>query len=119
MPAAQAAKAKDNLLADSLAAMPNAAAAKHANVGAAADALEKHQETQVAQSAHAAHPEGREQAPIERTRVRCRLACFGGDQDKATRQTIDHYGGEILTTAALFAGGKVGFIRHTFAVWFK
>ncbi len=46
--AAQAAKAKDNLLADSLAAMPTTPAAKHADLGAAADSLEKHQVVQVA-----------------------------------------------------------------------
>ncbi len=28
--------------------------------------------------------------------------------DKNTRQNIDHYGSELLTTAALFAGGRVG-----------
>jgi len=106
-PQRRRAKAKDNLLADSLRPCPmlrsqaRQCRRRRRRAGKTSGNTGAHPRT-------AAHPEGREQPQLSVLESGVDLLASVAIKDKATRQTIDHYGGEILTTAALFAGGKVG-----------
>jgi beta-amylase len=107
-----AAEAKHNLLTDALAATPATASsgAHSGNLKAAAEALTK---PQIAPGSPLAtlgsiHPKSETDAPMSYLETGVDKAWSLVISDKDTRKTADHYSCEFLTTAALFAGGKVG-----------
>ncbi len=107
----QAAEAKHKLLVDALASTLSVVpkGIDGVNLNAAADVLTKpHTTPASARAMFDSHPKSGHDAPMSYLETGVDKGWSLFIDDKERRKTVDHYSCEFLTTAALFAGGKVG-----------